>query len=113
MNPTDRQESPTLWSILFKGTIADLISANGGIFNAFTSNDITVYYELLPRNKIDLAFDIESERMHKCEFDLVEFTSEVQVIAQERRQRTENSARGKRRETGRSKYADIQESSLP
>ncbi len=81
-----------------KGTIADLISSNGGIFNAFTSNDITVYYELLPKNKIELAFDIESQRMHKCEFDPEEYASEVQVIAQERRQRTENSARGKRRE---------------
>ncbi|MBD3178466.1 MAG: hypothetical protein GF417_02120 [Candidatus Latescibacteria bacterium] len=81
-----------------KGTIADLISSNGGIFNAYTSNDITVYYELLPKNRIDLAFDIESERMHKCEFDPEEFESEIQVIAQERRQRTDNSARGKRRE---------------
>mgnify|MGYP006278945913 CR=1 FL=1 len=81
-----------------KGTIAELISSNGGIFNAFTSNDITVYYELLPKNRIELAFDIESERMHKCEFDPDEFESEIQVIAQERRQRTENSAKGKRRE---------------
>jgi len=81
-----------------KGTIAELISSNGGIFNAFTSNDITVYYELLPKNRIELAFDIESERMHKCEFDPGEFESEIQVIAQERRQRTENEARGKRRE---------------
>ncbi|HER42843.1 MAG TPA: insulinase family protein, partial [Candidatus Eisenbacteria bacterium] len=81
-----------------KGTIAELISSNGGIFNAFTSNDITVYYEQLPKNRIDLAFDIESERMHKCVFDPDEFASEIQVIAQERRQRTENEARGKRRE---------------
>lgn len=81
-----------------KGTIAELISSNGGVFNAFTSNDITVYYELLPKNRIELAFDIESERMHKCVFDPGEFASEIQVIAQERRQRTENNARGKRRE---------------
>jgi len=81
-----------------KGTIAELISANGGVFNAYTSSDITVYYELLPKNKIELAFDIESERMHKCEFDPQEFESEIQVIAEERKQRTENSARGKRRE---------------
>ncbi len=81
-----------------KGTIAELISANGGVFNAYTSSDITVYYELLPKNKIELAFDIESERMHKCEFDRQEFASEIQVIAEERKQRTENSARGKRRE---------------
>ena len=81
-----------------KGTIADLVSSNGGIFNAFTSNDITVYYELLPKNRIELAFDIESERMHKCEFDPGEFESEIEVIAQERRQRVDNSAKGMRRE---------------
>ncbi|MBN1885081.1 MAG: insulinase family protein [Candidatus Krumholzibacteriota bacterium] len=81
-----------------RGTIADLVSSNGGIFNAFTSSDITVYYELLPRNRIELAFDIESERMHRCEFDPGEFASEIGVIAQERRQRVDNSAKGMRRE---------------
>jgi len=78
-----------------KGTIAELISANGGVFNAYTSNDITVYYELLPKNKIELAFDIESQRMYKCDFDPVEFESELRVIMEERKQRTENSADGK------------------
>lgn len=81
-----------------KGTIAELISANGGVFNAYTSNDITVYYELLPKNKIELAFDIESQRMFKCDFDPVEFESELRVIMEERKQRTENSADGKKRE---------------
>ena len=81
-----------------KGTIAELISANGGVFNAFTSNDITVYYELLPKNKIELAFDIESQRMYKCEFDPEEFDSEIKVIMEERKQRTENQAVGIRRE---------------
>jgi len=81
-----------------KGTISELISANGGIFNAYTSTDITVYYELLPKNKIDLAFDIESERMYKCAFDPQEFESELKVIMEERKQRTENSAVGLRRE---------------
>jgi len=81
-----------------KGTISELISANGGIYNAYTSTDQTVYYELLPKNKIDLAFDIESERMYKCAFDPVEFKSELNVIMEERKQRTENSASGIRRE---------------
>jgi len=81
-----------------KGTIAELISANGGVFNAFTSNDVTVYYELLPKNKIELAFDIESQRMYKCEFDPAEFESEIKVIMEERKQRTENQAAGKKRE---------------
>jgi len=81
-----------------KGTIAELISANGGVFNAYTSNDITVYYELLPKNKIELAFDIESQRMYKCDFDPAEFASEIKVIMEERKQRTENNADGKKRE---------------
>ncbi|MDD5766021.1 MAG: pitrilysin family protein [Candidatus Marinimicrobia bacterium] len=81
-----------------KGSIAELISANGGIFNAYTANDVTVYYELLPKNKIDLAFDIESERMFKCDFNAKEFKSEINVISEERRMRTENSYSGLRRE---------------
>ncbi len=81
-----------------KGTIAELISANGGIFNAYTSTDVTVYFELLPKNKIELAFDIESERMYKCEFDPKEFAAEISVIMEERKMRTENSAAGLRRE---------------
>ncbi|HMA62023.1 MAG TPA: pitrilysin family protein [bacterium] len=81
-----------------KGKISKLISDNGGIFNAYTSNDVTVYYELLPKDKIDLAFDIESSRMHKCKFDPEEFKSEIGVIQEERKQRTENSHQGQRRE---------------
>jgi len=81
-----------------KGSISKLISSHGGIFNAFTSNDVTVYYELIPKNKIDLVFDIESERMHKCIFDRAEYESELKVIREERKQRTDNQARGIRRE---------------
>jgi len=81
-----------------KGSIAELISINGGVFNAFTSYDRTCYYELMPKNKIDLAFDIESERMYKCIFDPDEFKSEISVIMEERKMRTENSADGRRRE---------------
>ncbi|MFP4547466.1 MAG: M16 family metallopeptidase [Fidelibacterota bacterium] len=81
-----------------KGKISKLISDNGGIFNAFTSSDITVYYEFLPKNKIDLAFDIEAERMYKCKFDPVEFESEIDVIKEERKMRTENTPQGMKRE---------------
>ena len=81
-----------------KGKISKLISENGGVFNAFTSSDITVYYELMPKNKIDLAFDIESERMYKCKFDEEEFKSEINVIKEERKMRTENNYKGQKRE---------------
>ncbi len=82
-----------------KGETSKLISKNAGVFNAFTSNDMTSYYEYLPANKIELAFDIESDRMQNCVFDPEEFKSEIQVILQERRMRSESSAQGIMHET--------------
>ncbi|MGE5498053.1 MAG: M16 family metallopeptidase [Syntrophothermus sp.] len=77
-----------------KGTVSKTISDNSGIFNAFTSNDMTSYFEYLPANKIELAMDIESDRMLNSIFDENEFKPEVQVIKQERRMRTESSSKG-------------------
>ncbi|MBI5474767.1 MAG: insulinase family protein [Ignavibacteriae bacterium] len=77
-----------------KGETSKKISDNAGIFNAFTSNDMTSYFEYLPTNKIELALDIESDRMQNCVFDPKEFDSEIQVILQERRMRTESSPQG-------------------
>lgn len=77
-----------------KGVASKLISKNGGVFNAFTMNDMTSYYEYLPKNKIELAMDIESDRMQNCIFDPEEFKSEIEVIIQERRMRTESTSNG-------------------
>ena len=77
-----------------KGTASKTISENSGIFNAFTSNDMTSYYEYMPANKIEIAFDIESDRMQNCIFNPEEFASEIEVIIQERRMRSESQANG-------------------
>jgi len=77
-----------------KGVASKTISKNGGVFNAFTMNDMTSYYEYLPKNKIELAMDIESDRMQNCIFDPDEFKSEVEVVIQERRMRTESTSNG-------------------
>jgi zinc protease len=77
-----------------KGRASKTISENAGIFNAFTMNDMTSYYEYLPANKIEVAFDIESDRMQNCVFDTAEFRSEVKVIKQERRMRSESTSAG-------------------
>ncbi len=77
-----------------KGVASKTISKNGGVFNAFTMNDMTSYYEYMPKNKIELAMDIESDRMQNCIFDSIEFKSEIEVILQERRMRTESTANG-------------------
>jgi len=77
-----------------KGKTSSLISENSGVFNAFTMNDMTSYFEYMPKNKIELAMDIESDRMQNCVFNPDEFKSEIEVIIQERRMRTESSPNG-------------------
>lgn len=77
-----------------KGEASKVITKNSGVFNAFTMNDMTSYYEYLPANKINVAFEIESDRMQNCIFDPAEFKSEIEVIKQERRMRTESQANG-------------------
>jgi zinc protease len=82
-----------------KGQVSKTISENSGIFNAFTANDMTSYYEYLPANKIELAMDIESDRMLNSSFKPEEFKPEVEVIKQERRMRTESTPNGVFQET--------------
>jgi zinc protease len=77
-----------------KGEVSKTISANSGVFNAFTSNDMTSYYEYLPKNTIEIAMDIESDRMMNSTFNEEEFKSEIEVIIQERRMRSESGASG-------------------
>jgi len=77
-----------------KGTVSKTISDNSGIFNAFTANDMTSYFEYMPKNKIEIAFDIESDRMQNAVFDPKEFKPEIEVIKQERRMRTESTSSG-------------------
>lgn len=81
-----------------KGVISKLIKKAGGVFNAFTDKDITAYFEQIPKNKIDIVLDIESERMMNCVFDDEEFQLEREVVKEERRMRTDDSPIGVFRE---------------
>lgn len=75
---------------LGKGEIFKTITANGGTLNGFTWIDYTAYYETLPIDRIDIAFDIEADRMVNARFDPDEVASERTVIISER-QGNENS----------------------
>lgn len=77
-----------------KGKIWEIVSGNGGSQNAFTSYDYTCYWQMWPKDKIELSFDIESDRMKNLTFSAEEFAKERQVILEERRMRTEDSPRG-------------------
>ena len=74
----------------FKGTerlsgrqMNRLVTAQGGYLNGFTSMDYTAYVETLPADALDLAFDIESERMPRCVLSAEDIESERGVVLSE------------------------------
>jgi zinc protease len=73
-----------------KGELDRLISREGGYNNAMTWIDWTAYYETLPANRIDLALEIEADRMLNALFDPQEVEAERSVIISER-QGSENN----------------------
>lgn len=61
--------------------------------NAFTNNDMTVYFETVPANRLELWFWMEADRLRNPVFR--EFYSERDVVYEERRLRTESTPTGK------------------
>ena len=75
----------------FKGTpkypinvLDQAISRDGGFWNAMTSMDWTTYFETLPSDKIDIALDLEADRMINSLFDPQETELERTVVISER-----------------------------
>jgi len=77
-----------------KDELDSIYTQNGGqSLNAWTSQDATNYTVTLPANKVALYATIEQDRLTHPVFR--EFYSERDVVAQERRWRTESSPDGK------------------
>lgn len=70
--------------------------------NAFTNQDMTVYFLRVPRNKLELWFWMESDRLSDPVFR--EFYSERDVVYEERRMRTESTPTGKQNEVYNSMF---------
>ncbi|MCA9917289.1 MAG: insulinase family protein [Anaerolineales bacterium] len=66
------------------GTLDSLVSREGGYWNAFTWVDFTAYYETMPSSKIDLAIQLEADRMANTLMTPEEVESERTVIISER-----------------------------
>ncbi len=77
-----------------RGQYMNIIQSRGGTLNAYTSNDITYYYELLPSNELELALYMESERMLHSKVDITGVETQREVVKEERRQRYENQPYG-------------------
>lgn len=68
----------------FPPTVLDrAIAREGGVWNAFTHLDWTTYYETLPADKIDLALQLEADRMVNTIYNAAEVESERNVILAE------------------------------
>ncbi|MCB1777237.1 MAG: insulinase family protein [Candidatus Competibacteraceae bacterium] len=89
--------SHLLEHLMFKGTpdvpggeFSRLIAANGGDENAFTSHDYTAYFQTLEKERLELSFRLEADRMRHLLLKPEDVAKEAQVVAEERRLRTED-----------------------
>lgn len=83
--------------MMFKGTprfgpktFSQTIGRSGGDDNAFTSSDATVYFENIASENIEVAIELEADRMTHLLLDPKAFLSERDVVTEERRLRTED-----------------------
>jgi zinc protease len=90
--------SHMLEHMMFKGTekvgpddFSRIIQENGGNLNAFTSRDYTAYFENLSADRIQIALDLESDRMQNLMLREEDFRTERMVVMEERRLRTEDN----------------------
>ncbi len=71
-----------------------VLESRGGTSNAYTSNDVTAYYEDFASEALDAVVDLESDRMRSLALTPETLEQERQVVKEERRLRTENSVFG-------------------
>src|SRR5690348_5028851 len=73
------------------GEFDKLMEAQGGSNNAFTSDDVTVYQDWIPRTALELVLDLESDRLADLSFDPKVVESERGVVYSERRLSVEDN----------------------
>jgi zinc protease len=71
-----------------------ILETGGGYSNAYTSNDITYYYEEFNPDLLDKVLDMEADRMRSLKLDTANIEQERGIVKEERRVSTDNSVRG-------------------
>lgn len=89
--------SHVLEHMMFKGTkkhpageFSRIMAANGAQENAFTGPDYTSYYQRLEKNRLEVSFRMEADRMRNLNLLEEEFQKERKVVMEERRMRTDD-----------------------
>lgn len=67
------------------------VAEAGGRDNAFTSLDYTAYFQIVPKGALPEMMRLEADRMEHLAFKPEDFASEVQVVMEERRLRTDDN----------------------
>ncbi|MEK7864930.1 MAG: pitrilysin family protein [Nitrospirota bacterium] len=89
--------SHLLEHMMFKGTpkygskaFSKMVKKKGGVDNAFTTKDYTMYYQTLASDRIDISIELEADRMQNLILDPKEVIAERDVVMEERRMRYED-----------------------
>ncbi len=89
--------SHMLEHMMFKGTetyapgeFSRIVASEGGRENAFTGRDYTAYFQQLAADRLEVSFKLESDRMANLVLLQEELDKEREVVAEERRLRTED-----------------------
>ncbi|WP_372841379.1 M16 family metallopeptidase, partial [Phaeovulum sp.] len=75
---------------LAPGELSATVEANGGSDNAFTSYDYTAYFQRIAADRLDLVMQMEADRMRDLVISQDDWATELQVIIEERNQRTDS-----------------------
>jgi len=78
-----------------KGEHMLLVQNYGGAMNGSTNNDQTNYYEELPKNQLDMALFLESDRMRALNITQANLDNQRNAVQEERRLRVDNQPYGK------------------
>jgi zinc protease len=84
--------------MMFKGTkrygaktFSNIIQRNGGVNNAYTTKEYTVYWESLSSDRFAIPIELEADRMTNLLLDPKEVSSEKKVVMEERRMRFDDN----------------------
>lgn len=90
--------SHLLEHLMFRGSknypgnvFSKIIQSQGGVDNAFTTRDYTVYFQKLTPSKLNVSINLESDRMENLLLQREDFELEKKIVLEERRQRYEDN----------------------
>lgn len=81
-------------SKLGPGESSRILRELGAQENAFTSDDYTAYYQVLARDRLEVALEMEADRLAGLTLPEDEFLREIEVVKEERRMRTDDRPSG-------------------